>query len=146
MCNLNKKGFTLVELLAVIVVLAIIMIFAIPNVMNSVDDARKGMFKNYAQKVINSAEQTYQTDILLNNAGKTCYTLSDLGLESSGNYRGKVKVTIKADQTAEFSLYLSDNSYSVSNLAASSIKNIGVENDETLKPPFANDTENTKCP
>lgn len=146
MHNLNKKGFTLVELLAVIVVLAIIMIFAIPNVMNSVDDARKGMFKNYAQKVMNSAEQTYQTDILLNNAGKTCYTLSDLGLESSGNYRGKVVVNIKSDQTAEFFLYLSDNSYSVSNLAASSIKNIGEKNDETLKPPFANDTENTNCP
>ena len=32
----NKKGFTLVELLAVIVVLAIIMIIAIPQVMENI--------------------------------------------------------------------------------------------------------------
>ena len=41
----NKKGFTLVELLAVIVVLAIIMIIAIPAVVESMNNAKKGSFK-----------------------------------------------------------------------------------------------------
>ncbi|UKI28884.1 MAG: type II secretion system GspH family protein [Clostridium sp.] len=36
-----KKGFTLVELLAVIVVLAIIMIIAIPAVVESMNNAKK---------------------------------------------------------------------------------------------------------
>ena len=35
--KLNKKGFTLVELLAVIVVLAVIMVIAIPTVIDSMN-------------------------------------------------------------------------------------------------------------
>lgn len=37
----NKKGFTLVELLAVIAILAILVILAIPNVMSMYIDAKK---------------------------------------------------------------------------------------------------------
>ena len=37
----NKKGFTLVELLAVIVVLAIIILIAMPSVMSAMDKARR---------------------------------------------------------------------------------------------------------
>jgi type IV pilus assembly protein PilA len=40
----KKKGFTLVELLAVIVILAIIMIIAIPAVLNTMQTARKKSF------------------------------------------------------------------------------------------------------
>lgn len=141
----NNKGFTLVELLAVIVVLAVIMIIAIPNVMKSMESARKGTFKIYSQKVLNKAEEVYNTDILLNNAGKTCYTLSDLGIESTGNYRGKVTVTIAEDQSAKFYLYLSDNSYSVSNLSNSQVDKLGAEGDTNLKTPFASDSATAKC-
>lgn len=42
----NKKGFTLVELLAVIVVLAIIMIIAIPAVVESMNNAKKVHLKS----------------------------------------------------------------------------------------------------
>lgn len=37
----NKKGFTLVELLAVIVVLSVILVIATTNVMQSINDSRK---------------------------------------------------------------------------------------------------------
>ena len=41
MKNLNKKGFTLVELLAVIVVLALIMVLTVPSVLTSMNSARQ---------------------------------------------------------------------------------------------------------
>ena len=39
---MNKKGFTLVELLAVIVILAIIALIATPLILNVIDNAKKG--------------------------------------------------------------------------------------------------------
>jgi len=42
---MNKKGFTLVELLAVIAILAILVIIAIPNVMKMFNDAKKSSFE-----------------------------------------------------------------------------------------------------
>ena len=42
----NKKGFTLVELLAVIAILAILVILAIPNVIKLYNNAKKTDFFN----------------------------------------------------------------------------------------------------
>ena len=39
--NINKKGFTLVELLAVIVILAVLALVAMPNVTRLMNDSRK---------------------------------------------------------------------------------------------------------
>src|SRR5574344_395790 len=63
--NKKKKGFTLVELLAVIVVLAIIMIIAIPSVLKSMNNAKKGAFKIECQKVLNTAQSAFQSDEML---------------------------------------------------------------------------------
>ena len=48
----NKKGFTLVELLAVIAILAILVIIALPNVINMYNRARKNAFLTEAQNVL----------------------------------------------------------------------------------------------
>lgn len=119
MVKLNRKGFTLVELLAVIVVLAIIMIIAIPSVMNTMNDAQRGTFKIYAEKVLNSAQEKYQTDLMLGKTeGKTsygyCYDISThLGLAATANYRGYVVVTLDAHLKPAFYVTLSDNNFSV---------------------------------
>ena len=47
--KLNKKGFTLVELLAVIVVLAVIMVIAFTSVSSTITSARKNSFKSSIQ-------------------------------------------------------------------------------------------------
>lgn len=96
--KLNKKGFTLVELLAVIVVLAIIMIIAIPAILDRMDEAKKSTFKIYAQKVLNTAITKYETDVLTGNetyktANGYCYTLNTLNLKK-GAYEGQVKVDL----------------------------------------------------
>ena len=59
MKKLNKKGFTLVELLAVIVILAVIMVITIPTVLGSMRsakdkslDAAIGTMEEYVEKQI----------------------------------------------------------------------------------------------
>ena len=60
----SKKGFTLVELLAVIVILGVIMIIAIPSVLNTLESSRKSTFSLYAKKVVVAAEKTnYQEEL-----------------------------------------------------------------------------------
>ena len=53
----ERKGFTLVELLAVIVILAIIMIIAIPSVLDTVETAKQKTFRQFMQKSYNAGVQ-----------------------------------------------------------------------------------------
>jgi len=108
----NKKGFTLVELLAVIVVLAIIMIIAVPAVMNAMNDARKNSFKIYAQKVLNTAETNYQANLLTGTTINNCYTITDLMGDSVGNYKGYVQIDNSVIDSPVFTITISDNNYS----------------------------------
>lgn len=55
----NKKGFTLVELLAVIVILAVILVIAVPQIMNTINDASIGTFESNAKLIASTAEDKY---------------------------------------------------------------------------------------
>lgn len=55
----RNKGFTLVELLAVIVVLAIIAIIAVPQVVGIVESSNQGAFKDSASGLLEAAELYY---------------------------------------------------------------------------------------
>ena len=123
----NKKGFTLVELLAVIVVLAIIMIIAIPSVLENMNNAKKGSLKVYAEKALGNAQSTYQADDLLGALPSTdtsdnnkkylqdkcyCYSLSAIGLTTTGSYKGYVIVTLDPNtNAASYKVTLTDNSF-----------------------------------
>jgi prepilin-type N-terminal cleavage/methylation domain-containing protein len=56
--KLNKKGFTLVELLAVIVVLAIILVIAVPTITNQITTARQQSLESSARSIYKSLENT----------------------------------------------------------------------------------------
>ncbi len=60
----RKEGFTLIELLAVIVILAIIMVIATPIVIKTIDDAKKGAFKNSVYGIIKAAEFEYSRKVI----------------------------------------------------------------------------------
>ena len=85
----NKKGFTLVELLAVIVVLAVIMVIAIPTVIDSMNSAKKSSFAMYGQKMLNAAMSKVQGDALNGVGAQPTYKFSEL-VASSGQYKGYV--------------------------------------------------------
>ena len=58
-----KKGFTLVELLAIIVVLAVVVLISIPLIKNVIDNARKGALKNSVYGIIDAAGYYYQKNM-----------------------------------------------------------------------------------
>jgi type IV pilus assembly protein PilA len=107
----SNKGFTLVELLAVIVILAIIMIIAIPAVLQTMQSARQKTFKEYVTKVYTAAQNSYLSDTTLAGAGqgkaipakvtdsagnerdcKGYDVATGLGFSSVGSYTGTVVV------------------------------------------------------
>lgn len=55
----NRRGFTLVELLAVIVILAILMVSAGAGVMTTMNNSKINTFKNEVLTAINSSEDMY---------------------------------------------------------------------------------------
>ena len=79
----NKKGFTLVELLAVIVVLAIIMVIATQQVGKSINNARANSFVESYQMIVKQANLFISQDDAVTCGGTdetTClsyYNLSD---------------------------------------------------------------------
>ncbi len=108
----KNKGFTLVELLAVIVILAIIMIIAIPAVLDTMTSARRKTFGEYVTKVYDVAQKKYLSDELLNGGSSYIrYDITkDLGLDNTGDYKGYVVIT-KTNNNTEVYIGLSDNEY-----------------------------------
>lgn len=120
----NKKGFTLVELLAVIVVLAIIMIIAIPSVMDSMNAATNKSFKMYAQKMITAAGTKYQSSVLIGNnkVGECFYSLTDL-TSSTGNFKGYVIIDPSTSvDNPTVTIYIADNSYYANGVTAKDLE------------------------
>ena len=112
MKNLNKKGFTLVELLAVIVVLALIMVLTVPSVLTSMNSARQSSFLLYAGKMIESAQGKYQSQLLI-GVPDTCYSLESLSDNASTQYSGTVQVTYDENNTPIFKIQMYDKSYQI---------------------------------
>lgn len=115
----KKNGFTLVELLAVIVVLAIIMVIAIPSVLDTMNSARRSAFVEYAMKVVRDTQNNYVTDSQssIPGAGVYIYNIAeDLGYTSHGSYEGYVVVDAKVFgnvDTPHYFIYLHDANYMV---------------------------------
>lgn len=111
----KKNGFTLVELLAVIVVLAIIMIIAIPSVLEVMNTARKKSFAMYVTKIINAVQTQYVYDAnsgAIQGAGYYVYSIkSDLSLTATGTYEGYVTVNAADVDKPEYIIELYDNNY-----------------------------------
>ena len=113
----NKKGFTLMELLAVIVILSVLILLAMPAVLRLMENARKNAFITEANSIIKIAQTAY-ADQSTTGTAPTCYKLSDLktGGYTDKNFAtdGSVGITTTATSTT-YTLWYSNGSYSITN-------------------------------
>ncbi len=138
----NRKGFTLVELLAVIAILAILVIIALPNVMGMFNDAKKNSFTTELKNIYKVAQQQWMTDSMLTTGEQTysrCKTCTGKSLQLSG--RTELDYYIKIDKSGKVvKYYATDGTYQFSydgDLLATQINNVeevaGLEDDEIIK-------------
>lgn len=59
MNKVTKKGFTLIELIAVIVILAVIALISVPVITEIIKDTKKQAFNSSAQNIVKSAKNAY---------------------------------------------------------------------------------------
>ena len=146
MKKLNKKGFTLVELLAVIVVLAIIMVLTLPTVMNSLSSARQSTFLLYASRMLDTAADKYQSDVLL-NGGKKCYTISELNGENTSSYKGRV--LISTDGTT-YTIQMYDANYQIGITASDTLgdkaEGVGYKDIDAIKGKLSSSVKLQEVP
>ena len=101
--NKYKRGFTLVELLAVIVILAVLVLMAAPRVLTMMEEARSNSFKTEAGSIIDGAKLAYAQDALdggmsdgcfkiVKGPGDTAKTVADYMDKNWAGYYGYVKI------------------------------------------------------
>lgn len=153
----NKKGFTLVELLAVIVVLAVIMVIAVPSVLTQMNTAKQKSFQMWAEKMLSNAMIVYEsqsligdfTDAKKTSDGKICYSYKDLGLKGAGDYRGYIVVdrstTIGVETT--YTVYLADQTYAYDGVLSSEVYNNlkAIKADKTTVSKLYEDIPKNTC-
>ena len=112
----KRNGFTLVELLAVIVILAIILVIAVPQIMATIDNARLGAFRSTAKLLVSQAEKQYLVEQTLGSTITTSYankTACNNLAKLDGNYDTCVisvnsstgAATVKLAGTGKFANY-----------------------------------------
>lgn len=111
----NKNGFTLVELLAVIVVLAVIVLIASNNVLSSLEKGKRSAFATEGNVLVNeSAKVAYQLE---QRVGSVCYSLEYLHQKdfySKGKdqgYSGSVLISVSNEGATTYKFWLSNGSY-----------------------------------
>ena len=138
----NKKGFTLVELLAVIAILAILVIIALPNVMGMFNEAKKSSFTTEVKEVYKQAQQTWIMDSMLSTSDQVysrCKTCTGKSLQLSG--RSELEYYIKVDKSGKVvQYYATDGTYQFSydgDLLATQINDVeeiaSLDKDDMLK-------------
>lgn len=123
----SKKGFTLVELLAVIVVLAVIILIAMPAVMNAMEKARKNAFVLEAEEIVKIAQTAYSDAVMSGKTGNS-FCVSYNYLKNNGflekkdnNYNGSVLITINPSGKASYKIWLSSANYHFDGISSEQI-------------------------
>ena len=103
----NKKGFTLVELLAVIVILGVLLMIAVPAVQNVIKKAKNNATQKQAELFIDAAKK--MTIIDEATSDMVIYKLSDLDSDVDKNRFTGMVVALKENGSYKYYIYLNDS-------------------------------------
>ena len=106
----KNKGFTLVELLSVIVILAVILVIAVPQIMSVIESARKGSIESTAKLIAEGAEREYTNrKILGKDTNIECSDVSSMNSNDYGTcaitFDNRGKATVKVTGKGKFEGY-----------------------------------------
>lgn len=120
-----KKGFTLIELLAVIIILALLMIVAVPNVLNTLNNAKASTFVTQAQSLWSSAETQYVKDQMM-GAKKSSYDSSSNKLDLS-TIGENVKYCVQLNGEGKVTkLVVDDGTFKITAESTTDLKNANI--------------------
>ena len=88
--NLKSAGFTLIELLAVITIMGILMMVAIPSVSRTIENSRRDTFADVAKQYINTIRDAVLADELTCGTGSNAQSV---GATPDGLYYYKIDTT-----------------------------------------------------
>lgn len=107
----DKKGFTLTELLAVIVLIGVILAIAVPSYQSYVTRTKKEVLKSYQANIIDAANQ-YAAKCFQENRLGACIEEGDIWNNIKGNLKNEADIEKKYNVTVE----IIEGSSSVSDL------------------------------
>jgi type IV pilus assembly protein PilA len=95
----KNKGFTLVELLAVIVILAVIALISTPVVLNMIESSRQGAAESSMLSYVDATEKAILSQLMTNSSTSYTgtYTVDALVLTQGST---KITVDLKGDRPA----------------------------------------------
>ena len=88
--NLKSAGFTLIELLAVITIMGILMMVAIPSVSRTIENSRRDTFADVAKEYINTVRNAVLADELTCGTGTNAQSV---GATPDGLYYYRIDTT-----------------------------------------------------
>ena len=112
-----RKGFTLVELLAVIIVLGIILVITIPKVLNLVDVSKEGTFKSNVNEALNITKMHFNEKFMMKLNPNATYNFNNGNIEVNGESlsitKGEMDLVgyISINEDGESKISLSNDKY-----------------------------------
>lgn len=117
MKKMNKKGFTLVELLAVIAILAILILLVTPNILKMFNEGKESVFVQQAQRVMEASNTKFMS-VSLKKPGAYIFTnLKDAtgdNVENLNLTNDSVTYCVKMNNEGNVTyLHVSSDTYSI---------------------------------
>lgn len=103
----NKKGFTLVELLAVIIILGVLLMIAVPAVQNVIKKTKNNATQKQAELFIDAAKKMAIIDEATSDM--VIYKLRDLDSSVDTNRFTGMVVALKENGSYKYYIYLNDS-------------------------------------
>lgn len=107
----NNKGFTLVETIAVIIILGVVLSIAVPSITNVVKSTNKNRMISDAETFISEVKEYVESDTIGNTPKDNKYTLESIKSKLSKSPYGKEYKKNSYVDITNYSVCLTDGEY-----------------------------------